>query len=289
MTHTTQPPGCSTGTSTRATASAPPICVDGETTDLRRPPAARCGGPSTRCAALGRPPGRAGGAGAQRRAGLPGVVPRRAAVGRRAGPAVDDAHPGRGRGDRRRRRARGPWSCPPATRATSTRSPRRRRSCGPAWSSAAEAGPHAAAGPRLAPTSTTPPRRRWRRPARTRPRSGSTARARPACPRASCTATAVPEATAETYARSVLRDRARRPLPVGRQAVLRLRAGQLADVPVRGGGVQRAQPPAPDAARRGRPGAARPRRRCSSPARGSSPPCSTPTRRRRRSPASGAR
>ena len=77
---------------------------------------------------------------------------------------------------------------------------------------------------------------------------------------------------------SVLEHRPRRPLPLGRQAVLRLRARQLADVPARRRGDRRPQP----APARRRPDVARARRapssrRCSSPARASSPPCSTPT------------
>ena len=86
-----------------------------------------------------------------------------------------------------------------------------------------------------------------------------------------------PQATAETYAREVLGDRPRRPLPLGRQAVLRLRARQLADVPARGRRHARSS----TRAGRRRPtspsSCAPSSRRCSSPAPASSPACSTPT------------
>ena len=57
-------------------------------------------------------------------------------------------------------------------------------------------------------------------------------------------------------AATVLAHPARRPLPVGGQAVLRLRAGQLADVPVLGRRHRRANPARPTPAERGRPGCA---------------------------------
>ena len=86
------------------------------------------------------------------------------------------------------------------------------------------------------------------------------------------------QATAETYAREVLGDRARRPLPVGGQAVLRLRARQLADVPA---SVRRDGDPRTRGGRRrpmiARRSSAPSSRRCSSPAPASSPHCSTPT------------
>ena len=109
-------------------------------------------------------------------------------------------------------------------------------------------------------------------------------RARPARPRASCTVHGSPQATAETYARrrAAIGHRGR-PLPVGGQAVLRLRPRQLADVPVR---RRRNRDPRPPAALR-RPCSSswshRTARRCSSPAPASWPRCSTPTRRPRRS------
>ena len=92
-----------------------------------------------------------------------------------------------------------------------------------------------------------------------------------------------PQATAETYARDGARHRPRRPLPVGGQAVLRLRPRQLADVPALGRRRRHPQPAAADAARRRSPSSAPSSRRCSSPAPASSPRCSTPTCRLTRS------
>ena len=60
------------------------------------------------------------------------------------------------------------------------------------------------------------------------------------------------QATAETYARVRAPDRAGRPDPVRGQAVLRVRAGQLADLPLLGRRVDGAEPGPPHAARRGR-------------------------------------
>ena len=61
-----------------------------------------------------------------------------------------------------------------------------------------------------------------------------------------------PQATAETYARDGARHRPRRPLPLGRQAVLRLRARQLADVPARASARTAILEPRPADARRRR-------------------------------------
>ena len=57
-----------------------------------------------------------------------------------------------------------------------------------------------------------------------------------------------PQATFETYGREVLAHRPRRSLPVGRQAVLRLRARQLADVPAGRRRLRDPQPAPPDPA-----------------------------------------
>ena len=91
------------------------------------------------------------------------------------------------------------------------------------------------------------------------------------------------QATAETYARQHPRHHAVRPLPVGRQAVLRLRPRATRS---RSRCRSAAAPSSTRSARRRRASSSwcgRRRRRCSSPARASSPPCSTPTPRPRRS------
>ena len=93
---------------------------------------------------------RAGRDGGQRRARLPGLVPRRAALGRRARPAVDDAHRGRPRRHRRRRRRRRRRRLGRLRRRTCRPSPSPRRSCGPRSCSAIRA-PAATSGCRSTP------------------------------------------------------------------------------------------------------------------------------------------
>ena len=158
-------------------------------------------------------------------------------IGRGAGAAVDDADRQRARRDRRRRRrgrrsssrpsyaARSPRRSPRGTGAARTRVvDRRRRLDEPDAADVARAG-------RRSPTTSEVP-------AAARPRRLAGVLAlhlghHRRCRRASCTATATcrprPRRTPARCSASP-----RRPLPVGRQAVLRLRAGQLAHVPVLG-------------------------------------------------------
>ena len=96
---TTRRRGCVDRHVDAGAATASRSACDGASTDLRG--AAARGVPARQhaLARARRPARRAGRAGRRRRAGLPGVVPRRAALRRRAGAAVDDAH---GRRPRRR-------------------------------------------------------------------------------------------------------------------------------------------------------------------------------------------
>jgi benzoate-CoA ligase len=93
--------------------------------------------------------------------------------------------------------------------------------------------------------------RRWRKPAATgptTPASGSIRRAPPAAPRAPCIRTPTPTGPAELYGKGVLGLPKRRVL-LGRQAVLRLRPGQRADLPDERGRhhLLMAERPTPDA------------------------------------------
>ena len=260
-----------------ATAAAPPTVVDGAATDyaaLQR----EVFRAQRALARARRAPRRAGGAGARRRAGVPGVVPRRAAVGRRAGAAVDDAH--RRASWRRSSATPAPVSpcCRRATPATSTPSPPPTPSCATP-SSIGDAGRRRTRCPTHAWAVVHRRRRgrRWRRPRADSPAfwlysSGTTGvpEGRDAPPRQ-------PAGDGRDVRPRGARHRPRRPLPVGRQAVLRLRARQLADVPA--GGRRDARSSTRAGRRRPRsPSSSAPSsRRCSSPAPASSPACSTPT------------
>ena len=222
-----------------------------------------------------RAPRRARRAGARRRAGLPGLVPRRAPLRRRAGAAVDDAHRARPRGDRRRRRRRrgravaGLRRLRRRARAGGCRAaPRRRRRCADRRRQGARArlvvlhrcrrgaggGHHGGLAGVLA-VQLGHDRRPEGRDAPPRRTAGDRRDLRPRGPR----------------------HRRRRQVPVRGQAVLRLRTGQLAHLPARRGRVQHPQPTTTDAPRGRRARPRRSSRRCSSPAPASSPACSTPT------------
>ena len=190
-------------------------------------------------------------------------------------PAVDDAH---------RRRPRPRSSPTPARRRRRAvgrlRRLRRRDGRGRPPSCATPSSSATASGAR--PSRPTPGR--LRRAHRGRPVATSERLARVlavqlghdrSCPRASCTATAACRRP-PTPTPGGARDRSRRPVPVGGQAVLRLRPRQLPDVPALGRRLRHPQPAPPDAGRRRRARQAD-ARRCSSPAPASSPPCSTPT------------
>ena len=259
----------------RATAAAPRTA---STAWRRTTPrcSARCSAPSAPCGALDVRRGERVALVRRRRAGLPGVVPRRA------------ARPASCRCRCRRCSPRATWRpssptpapaspcCRRPTPATSTRSPRPTPSCATPSSSATPAGGDARPGARLV---VVHRRRRGAGRRHGRRLAGvlalqlghdRRAQGRDAPPRQ-------PAGDGRDVRPRGPRHRPRRPLPVRRQAVLRLRARQLADVPA----LRRR--PARSSTRAGRRRPTSPRwsrpssRRCSSPAPGSSPACSTPT------------
>ena len=217
---------------------------------LRRRCSGRCGGPSTRCEALDVRRGERVALVVDDEPAFPAWFLGAPARRRRAGAAVDDADAARAGGDRRRRRRRRRPCCRRPYAGYRRRARRgRRRAASRRRRSATPAAAASRSRPRLG---VVHRRRRARRSPRRRP-------TRPAFWLYSSGTTGLPkgvmhrhgslQATAETYAREVLGDRPRRPLPVGRQAVLRLRARQLADVPVRRRRHRDPQPAPADAAR----------------------------------------